>query len=109
MKTIKLKYLDFNKGSYTTELGYEYFSGILSKKYKVELSDEPDYVIYSVFGQEHLNAKYDNCVKIFFTTECYTPNFNHCDYGIGYDRSRLMTDISVFHYSPCFSIENSLT
>ena len=45
MKTIKLKYLDFNKGSYTTELGYEYFSGILSKKYKVELSDEPDYVI----------------------------------------------------------------
>lgn len=35
MKTIKLKYLDFNKGSYTTELGYEYFSGILSKNTKL--------------------------------------------------------------------------
>lgn len=28
---------------------------------------------------------YDDCVKIFFTGENITPNFNLCDYAIGFD------------------------
>lgn len=110
MKTIRIKFLDFNKGSYTTDLGYEYFCTILRKKYIVELSDNPDYIIYSVFGQEHLNPKYNDTVKIFFTTECYTPNFNHCDYGIGYDRMKFddryfrLPLFSLFQYRKFFDM-----
>lgn len=58
------------------------FIGTLRKFYEVELSDSPDYLFYSVFGHEH--EKYD-CIKIFYTGECVTPNFNVCDYAIGFD------------------------
>lgn len=78
MQTINVKFVDFN-----TDIYKEYFLKLLSEKYNVVLSDNPDYIIYSVFGYEHL--KYD-CIRIFYTAECYTPNFNECDYAIGFDR-----------------------
>ena len=57
---------------------------LLEKHYEVEVTnDDPDYLIYSVFGTDHLN--YD-CVRIFYTGECMTPNFNECDYAVGFDR-----------------------
>lgn len=48
-----------------------------------EISDKPDFLFFSCEGTEHY--KYDNCVKIFFTGEPVTPDFNQCDYAIGYD------------------------
>lgn len=48
-----------------------------------EISDTPDFLFFSCEGTEHY--KYDNCVKIFFTGEPVTPDFNQCDYAIGYD------------------------
>ena len=44
-------------------------------------SDNPDFIFYSVFGYEHM--KYD-CVRIFFTGENIQPDFNICDYAIGF-------------------------
>jgi hypothetical protein len=43
----------------------------------------PDYIIYSGFGYDHLKYK---CIRIFYTGECITPDFNECDYAIGFDR-----------------------
>lgn len=48
---------------------------------EVQESDEPDFLFYSVFGYEHL--KYD-CVRIFWTGENIQPDFNICDYAIGF-------------------------
>lgn len=48
---------------------------------EVQLCDDPDFLFYSVFGHEHL--KY-NCVKIFWTGENIQPDFNICDYAIGF-------------------------
>lgn len=56
---------------------------ILKKRYTVVISDQPDFLFYSVFGNSFEN--YDNCVKIFFTSENVVPNFNHADYAIGFD------------------------
>ena len=56
---------------------------ILSTHYDVELSENPDFLFYSGFGIKH--TFYKNCVKIFFTGECVVPNFNDCDYAIGFD------------------------
>ena len=70
----------------------EYFcdeKGVFTKKivgddYDTTInSEDPDYIIYSGFGNDHL--KYD-CIRIFFTGECITPDFNECDYAIGFDR-----------------------
>ena len=78
--SIKINFVDFYTGFNKED---NEFIDILSLHYNVELSNRPDFVFYSCFGYEHL--KY-NCVRIFFTGECFTPDFNECDYAIGFDR-----------------------
>ncbi len=43
-----------------------------------------DYVLYSVFSEKHWFVP-DRCIKIFYTGENVTPDFNACDYAIGFD------------------------
>lgn len=80
MKKIKVKFVDFWSG-YIPEKRSIYQE--LSKKYEVELSDKPDYLFYGCFGYEHLDY---NCIRIFVATECIEPDFNVCDYAIGYSK-----------------------
>lgn len=44
-------------------------------------SEEPDFLFYSTFGHTHLNY---NCVRIMFLGENLCPDFNICDYAIGF-------------------------
>ena len=78
-KTIKINFVDF-WDSFKKEEFYIY--QFLCKKYNVVIAEKPDYLIYSSFGYDHL--KYD-CIRIFYTGENIRPNFNHCDYAIGFD------------------------
>ena len=59
-----------------------FFVRLLSERYEIEFSDRPDYLFYSVFGSRHLD--YD-CVKIFYTGENQAPDFNLCDYALGFE------------------------
>lgn len=77
---IKLKFVDFFSSFDKTN---NEFLDVLREQYEVIQTDNPDYIIYSVFGYEHLH--YD-CIRIFYTGECITPDFNECDYAIGFDR-----------------------
>ena len=79
MKTIKVKFVDFYSSFNFEESD---FMRILKRHFDVVISDDPDFVIYSCFGYQHL--KYD-CVRIFYTGECITPDYNVCDYAIGFD------------------------
>ena len=79
MKTIKLKFVDMMSGFVPDN---NFFYNFLSQFYRIELSETPDYLFYSVFGSEHL--KY-NCIKIFYTGENQSPDFNLCDYAIAFD------------------------
>ena len=45
---------------------------------------DADYVIYSVLGNEHWFAP-DHSIKIFYTIENLAPDFNACDYAIGFE------------------------
>ena len=47
-------------------------------------SNNPEYLIFNVFGMKHLNPKYNNCVKIAYFTENIIPNLNTVDYAIGF-------------------------
>lgn len=53
---------------------------------EVEVTDmeHADYVFFGVHGNRHWQAP-DRCVKIFYTMENVTPDFNACDYAIGFD------------------------
>jgi hypothetical protein len=59
---------------------------MILESYEVELTDvkHADYVFFSVFGEDHWFVP-ERCVKIFFTGENITPDFNACDYAIGFD------------------------
>lgn len=78
---LKIKFVDVHwefdkKSNFITDIIERNFEGY-------EFSDSPDFLFFSCEGTEHY--KYDNCVKIFFTGEPVTPDFNQCDYAIGYD------------------------
>ena len=99
-RKIKVKFVDFFDGFDATSND---FLDVLRERYEVELSDHPDYLFYSGFGYEHL--KYD-CIRIFFTGECYTPNFNECDYALAFDRLSFgdrylrLPLYNIFQYKP---------
>jgi alpha(1,3/1,4) fucosyltransferase len=59
-----------------------YFVRLLSKKYKIKISNVPDILIYGCYGQTH--KRYD-CVKINYISENYRPQFSECDYAISFD------------------------
>lgn len=80
MITIKIYFTDFSQDFIIKD---DYFYKTLSKKYKIILDkDNPDYLIYSCYGFDYL--RYD-CIKIFYTAENIRPDFNLCDYAIGFD------------------------
>ena len=79
MKTIKVKYTDWWNGFKPEEYRIH---KILAKYFNVEFSEEPDYVISSVYSKDFL--RYD-CVRILYTGENICPDFNLFDYGIGFE------------------------
>ena len=78
-KTVKVAFVDFEPGFEPEKC---LLFRLLQQRYTVELSKEPDYVFYSRFGDRHL--RYD-CIRIFYTRENISPDFNFCDYAIGFD------------------------
>lgn len=83
MDVVKLKYVDFWDGYEPKNRNF--FKAIQQTGMEIEFSDDPDYLICSVFGHEVLNRQYDNCVKILLTGENLCPDFNLYDYAIGFE------------------------
>lgn len=54
---------------------------LLKQHFEIEFSEQPDYLIYSVNSKDYLRY---NCIRIFYTAENLVPDFNICDYAIGY-------------------------
>ena len=82
-KHIRIQFVDF-WDDFVPEKNI--FYQILCEHYEVELSDEPEYLFCSVFGEKHLH--YD-CVKIFYTGENQCPDFNLYDYALGFEHMTL--------------------
>lgn len=74
IKKIKINFCDWWPGFNKTD---NYFFNLLKLEFEVEISENPDYLFYSVFGTKHL--QYD-CVKISYIGENMAPKF------IGTDR-----------------------
>ena len=60
------------------------FYNILSKYFRVEISETPDFIICSNRGKPFEYMKYD-CVRIMFMGENLSPDFTVFDYVIGFD------------------------
>lgn len=80
MQDIRIHFSDFSSDFVVED---SFFYKVLSAHYRLILdSENPDYLFYSCFGQKYLD--YD-CIRIFYTGENLRPDFNVCDYAIGFD------------------------
>jgi hypothetical protein len=81
MKKIKINFCKYDPKD---KCSYSYYIlNILKKYYEIEISKKPDYLFFNESDPEYLswNAK----INIFYTGENIHPNFNQCDYAIGFD------------------------
>ena len=87
MKTIRIGYTDIYPDTNPTN---NVIYNILKDRYNVEIIDtsipenrgKVEYLIYSVNGKRYLDY---NCVRIFVTGENLVPEFNLCDYAVGFE------------------------
>ena len=80
---IKLLFTDFWFELTIENVKTSFIYRMIEKAYDIEITTvNPDAVIYSCFGFEHL--KY-NCPRIYYTGENKRPNFNVCDYAFSFD------------------------
>lgn len=78
MKTLHIQIVDWWDNNHKNN----YFLKFLSQYYDVKISKDPDYILCSSFGYDHI--KYD-CVKILFLGENIVPDFNFYDYAMGFN------------------------
>lgn len=78
-KKIKIDFSDFWGGFDKTN---NYFYNLLKEEFDVIITDNPDYLFFSVFGNKHLQYK---CKKIFYTGENVAPPLQYCDYSFSFD------------------------
>jgi len=78
-KKIKIDFSDFWGGFNKTD---NYFYNLLIEEFEVEISNNPDYLFFSVFGNNHQNYK---CTKIFYTGENVAPPLGYCQWSFSFD------------------------
>jgi hypothetical protein len=59
MKKIKINFTDFLPGF---DKPNNYFFNLLKEEFDVEISNQPDYLFFSIFGNQHQSF---NCKKYF--------------------------------------------
>lgn len=80
---IKLMFTDFWFDLTLENIKTSFIYQLIEQAFEIEITaTNPDAVIYSCFGFEHL--KY-SCPRIYYTGENKRPNFNRCDYAFSFD------------------------
>ena len=84
----KIILIDFVDFLYNNKKFIGYLRHIFPKNrynYKFVLdTNNPDYVIFDVFGCQHNNPKYNRSIKIAFFSENILPDFNEADYALAH-------------------------
>jgi hypothetical protein len=78
-KKIKIDFSDFWGGFDKTD---NYFYNLLKEEFDIEISNNPDVLFFSVFGNQHQNYR---CKKVFYTGENVAPPLGYCDYSFSFD------------------------
>ena len=89
---IKINFSDFWGGFDKTN---NYFYNLLKEEFDIEISNNPDYLFFSVFGNQHQNYK---CIKIFYTGENVAPPLQYCDWSFSFDYLNDTRNYRLPHY-----------
>lgn len=96
MKKIKIHFVDFWWDESKNNKNRFYL--FLSEFFNVELSDKPDFLFFSVFGNKH--KKYKDCVKILITWESRPGNIDFKGYDFAI--SQFYIDNVRHYYLPSY-------
>jgi len=82
MHSHRINFVDFH-----TSFNVEHNSilGCLRPYFDLELSNEPEFLFYSVWGFKHHHPRFHHCIKIWCTEENFRPDFTKCDYALSFD------------------------
>ena len=89
---IKIDFTDFWGGFHKTD---NYFFNLLKEEFDLEISNNPDYLFFSVFGNTHQNYK---CTKIFYTGENVAPPLGYCQWSFSFDYLNDSRNYRLPHY-----------
>lgn len=64
-----------------------YFTRLLGRRYRVEVCDDPDYLIYSYVGSRRHEYLRHDCVRIFYTGENVPPDWSRCDWAFTFEHT----------------------
>ncbi len=82
-KKVRVYFIGFWDGF---DINNNFFIDILKQRYDVVIEENnPDYVFCSMFGKPYEYLKYDG-IRIFYSGENISPDFNYVDYAVGYNR-----------------------
>ena len=80
-KNISISIVDFLDCMKDNNMNY--LLNLLRDDFVIDFNNTyPDYLLYDVFGCEHLNQKYNNSIKIAYYSENMIPDFNQADYAL---------------------------
>jgi hypothetical protein len=91
-RKIKIDFSDFWGGFDKIN---NYFYNLLKEEFDIEISSNPDYLFFSIFGNSHQNYK---CVKIFYTGENIAPPLGYCQYSFSFDYLNDSRNYRLPHY-----------
>ena len=91
-KLLRINFTDFWEGFEKTN---NFFYHLLSERYDLVISENPELLIFSVYGRDH---QIYNCTKLFYTAENSKSNFNVCDYSISFENLPTLKQYQLPHY-----------
>jgi len=64
-----------------------FFTRLLARRYRLEICDEPDYVVYAYVGRRRKEFLRHDCVRIFYTGENLPPDWQACDWAFTFEHT----------------------
>ena len=82
--SIRIKFVGFWDSFDTRD---NFFTRLLARRYRLEICDQPDYVIYAYVGRRRKEFLRHDCVRIFYTGENLAPDWNACDWAYTFEHT----------------------
>lgn len=84
LPTIRLQFAGFWDGFDPRD---NFFTRLLGGRYRLEISDDPDFVIFAYVGKRRRDYLRWKCVRIFYTGENIQPDWSACDWAFSFEHT----------------------
>ncbi len=82
LPTIRLRFVGFWDGFDPLD---NYFTRLLARRYRLDICDDPDFVIFAYVGRRRRDHRRYHCVRIFYTGENIPPDWSACDWAFSFE------------------------